>query len=91
MIRLTFLAWPRRSTEKLDGAYVVVFVACDDAVTAERQARTWIEETGWVVEALEDSAKLEREEVSERERQYFDDALVDSGSLIFHCFPPSEE
>lgn len=91
MIRLTLLARPRRTSDRLDGAYVVVWIACDDAALAERRAREWIAEDGWIVESVAESARADRRALSAAEQRYFDEAVADGGSLVYHQFPPSGE
>lgn len=65
MVYIQFEAMPPQdisTRENVAGAYVNCWIQADDATEAEKRARQWLAEEGWVVVSVEEWARSPRVE-----------------------------
>jgi hypothetical protein len=98
MFFFTFLAVPTPDAKEFHdsgGAYVNCWIRSDgsDRHQAEARASHLIHEYGWSVEALEEGAIVNSESYGEEDedREFFEQALVESEVLVFNTWPRGEE
>lgn len=70
------------------GAYAVIYINYADIDGAYELARFYIEESGWIVEEMEDEYyKLESpEDVDPEHLSYYKQALEEGYSIIYYCY-----
>ena len=72
-----------------DGAYATCWVATDDSVVAESQARSLLEDTGWDVTEVEEAYPVKRDRylTDPVTLGRFDQASVDGVVVTLHTWP----
>jgi hypothetical protein len=95
MVFIQFEAIPSQAIatrENVAGAYVNCWIQSMDAAEAERRARRWIADEGWVIVSVDECRLIDVEsEVSGPDAAYVREALQSGGSLTFHRWPPDGE
>jgi hypothetical protein len=93
---LTYLARPKvgsESFESYDGAYINCWINAESEAQAAGHASASIARAGWVVESLEQSSIVTREDYADDNEglQYFEQALIDKELYVFHTWPSSPQ
>ncbi|MDJ0919022.1 MAG: hypothetical protein QNJ05_14780 [Woeseiaceae bacterium] len=91
MILLTIVATPEPDAPEsadVGGAYVNAWIKSTEAEKAERIAKTLIVDSGWSPGLTTDVSELgDPMDVSEDEREYFEEAARTGYCLVFHQWP----
>lgn len=89
---LTVLARPHHDNQEcadVGGAYVSCWLDVDSEQGATSRVAGEIRDAGWVLESIESIGVATREDYDESDpnRQYFEQALIDTVVLVFNTWP----
>lgn len=89
---LQYLVSPKKRTsafEQYGGAHANCWIKVKEKAKAEQKARALIAESEWKIDSLEDEHPVSRDwySASSEGLQYFEQALVDGGVVVFYTWP----
>jgi len=82
---------PTKDSDQYDkavGAYVVVYINFPEIDGAFELAKFYIKENGWKIDELEDQYYVinSEEDIENDQIEFYNEALKDGYSMIFHCY-----
>lgn len=89
---LQYLVCPKKGTsafKKYGGARAACWIKAREKAKAQRKARELIAESDWKIDSLEDEHVVSRDwySASSEGLQYFEQALIDGGVVVFYTWP----
>jgi hypothetical protein len=96
MFFYTFLATPTPEAKEFSdtgGAYVNCWIQGQERTEAERRAAELIEDYGWSIEALEETATVSGDDYApeDEDREFYEQALMEGEVLVFNTWPRGED
>jgi len=95
MFCLRYVATPNPGGDQFSeagGAYVNCWVRAASQEEAQQRAVSFIRDSGWLVEALEEAYSCSRADFSTTSAlSYFDEAEAHGESYVFHTWPPEPQ
>lgn len=93
---MKFITYHLRPSEEFDneeqvgGAYVNCFIETDSSQQAQDIAKKQIVELNWEIIELEELTNLDQDTVSDENREYYEQALIDKEVFVFYTYPIDE-
>ncbi|HLW68216.1 MAG TPA: hypothetical protein VKS79_23065 [Gemmataceae bacterium] len=96
MFYFLFHAAPDEGNPEKDergGAYVCCWIDRNTRAEAEKAARAMISKEGWLIEKLEETAKVDRSSYDDNPEglELYEQALVDKQVLVFSIYPINDQ
>jgi len=90
---ITYHVIPTRNfenKEKIGGAYVNCFIDSESSNYSQEVAKRQLTKLHWEIIELEELTIIDQNTVSEENKNYYEEALIDKEVFVFYTYPVEE-
>ena len=90
---LIFHGQPNLDAENIDnigGAYINCYVQANNLEQADKNSRKDIRKMKWEILEREEAYELDADSLSDKGREYYEQALIDKTVYVLHTYPIEE-